>query len=73
MLIKLLPRDWKTQLKRIKHRVDEDNGKSIGIGNEWYQKFICFPEMNFGRTLVVSFQLLPLVLGYQGCGISNII
>ena len=27
------------------------------------EKFVGFPAMNFGRTLVVSFQLLSLVLG----------
>ena len=27
-----------------------------------------FQEMNFRRTLVVSFQLLPLVLGVLLCG-----
>ena len=30
--------------------------------------FVDFPEMYFGGTLVVSFQLLPLVLGGRGCG-----
>ena len=36
---------------------------SIGI-----EKFVGFPAMNFGRTLVVSFQLLTLVLGSRVCG-----
>ena len=35
------------------------------------ENFVGFPEMNFGGTLVVSFQLLPLVLGGRGCGISK--
>ena len=35
------------------------------------KKLVGFPEMNFGVALVVSFQLLHLVLGGLGCGISN--
>ena len=35
------------------------------------EDFVGFPEMNFGRTMVVSFQLLPLVLDGRGCGIRN--
>ena len=34
-----------------------------GIG-----KFGGFQAMNFERTLVVLFQLLPLVFGGRGCG-----
>ena len=30
-----------------------------------------FLEINIGITLVVSFRILPLVLGGQGCGISK--
>ena len=37
-----------------------------GIGN-----FVGFPAINFGIILVVSFQLLPLVLGDRGCGIRK--
>ena len=43
----------------VKHREKE----MYGIEN-----FVGFPEIYFGRTLVVSFQLLPLVLGGRGCG-----
>ena len=32
------------------------------------EKFGGFQSMNFGITLVVLFQLVPLVLGDQGCG-----
>ena len=32
------------------------------------EKFGGFQAINFGRTLVVSFQLTPLVMGGQGCG-----
>ena len=44
------------------------------MGKHWekgmcgIEKFVGFPAINFGRTLVVSFQLLPLVLGGRGCG-----
>ena len=44
------------------------------MGNHWekamdnIEKFVGFPEMNFGITLVVLFQLLPLVLGSRGFG-----
>ena len=63
MLIKICPGNWISQLKSTNHKVDEDNGKhriKVMCGIE---KFVGFPEINFGRTLVVSFQLLPLVLG----------
>ena len=33
MSIKLLPEDWKTRLKRMNQKLDEDNGKEISIGN----------------------------------------
>ena len=35
------------------------------------EKFVGFSEMKFGRTLVVSFQLIPLFLGDLGCGRRN--
>ena len=38
MLIKLCPGYWKTQLKRMNQKVDEDNGKAMRIGNGWYRK-----------------------------------
>ena len=43
----------------VKHRIKVMYG---------IEKFVGFPAMNFGITLVVSFQLLPLVLGVLGCG-----
>ena len=51
--------------------MDEYNGKSIVIGMNGIENLVSFPAMNFGRTLVVSFQLLPLVLGDRGCGRSK--
>ena len=68
MLIKLCPGNWKTQLKRKNKKVDEDNGKALNKGDVRYQKFFGFPAINFGRTLVVSFQVLPLVLEGRGYG-----
>ena len=68
MLINIWPGNWNTQFKRTNQKVDEENGKSLGKVNVQYQKVHRFPEMNFGRTLVVLFQLLSLVLGGQGCG-----
>ena len=32
------------------------------------EKFIGFPAMKFGRTLVVLFQIPPLVLGEEAVG-----
>ena len=37
------------------------------------EKFVGFPAMNFGIKLFVSFQLLPLVLGGQGCGKKRVL
>ena len=68
MLMKLWHVDWKTKSKRVNLKVDEDNGNQMGIGNIWYRKVCHFQAMNFGRTLVVSFQLLPLVLGGRSWG-----
>ena len=47
--------------------MDEENGELMVIGNGGYKKFVVFQAMNFGITLVVSFQLLPLVLGDRVC------
>ena len=49
-------------------KVDEYNGKEMVIGNVRYRKNSGFQAMSFVRTLVVSFKLLPLVLGDIGCG-----
>ena len=71
MLIKLWPGYWISQLKRMNQKMDEDNGKALNKGMYGIEKFVGFPAMNFGRTLVVSFQLLTLVLGGRGCGIRK--
>ena len=70
-LIQIWPRDWNNQLERMNMKVDEDNGKSVGMVNGRYQKFRNFQAMDFGRTLAVLFNILPLVLGSQYCGISK--
>ena len=43
-------------------------GNNSELGMDGIEKFVGFPAMNVGRTLVVLFQLLPLVLGDRGCG-----
>ena len=68
ILINLWPRDLKNQLKRMNQKLDEENGKSMGIGNGRYKNIFGFLVINFGRTLVVSFQILPLVFGGRGYG-----
>ena len=39
ILIKLWPINWKTQLKRMNHNMDEENGELLGKGNVRYRKF----------------------------------
>ena len=46
-------------------------GKHWEKGMDGIENFVGFPELSFGKTLVVSFQLLPLVLGGRGCGIRK--
>ena len=56
ILVKLWPGYCMTQLKTMNEKVIEDNGKALNKGNLRYQKVRWFPAMDFGRTLVVSFQ-----------------
>ena len=68
MLVKLWPGDCIDQLKSMNKRSMEKTGNSwlklmFGIA-----KFVASQAVNYGRTFVVSFQRLPLVLGGQGCG-----
>ena len=51
MLIKPRPGYWKTQLKRINLKVDEDNGKAMGIGNGRYQKVRRFSSNKFWKNI----------------------
>ena len=39
--------------------------------NEGLGEFGSFQAMDFGKTLVISFWFLPLVLGVQGYGIKR--
>ena len=39
ILMDLWPGDWNNQLKRINIKVDEDDGKSVGMVNGRYRKF----------------------------------
>ena len=50
------------QLERMNMRVDDDNGIAMIMGKLRIRKFQHLQAMNFGRTLVVSFWNLPLVL-----------
>ena len=52
MLIKLWPGNWKTQLKRMNHNVDEDNGKELGKGNGRYRKIHWFSSNEFWKNIV---------------------
>ena len=38
MLIKIWPGNWKTQLKRMNQKVDEENGKALNNGNVRYRR-----------------------------------
>ena len=55
MLIKLWHGNWKTYLKRMNQKVDKENGKHWEKLIDSIKKFVGSLEMNFGRTLVVSF------------------
>ena len=68
ILMKLWTGYWNNKLERMKVKVDKENGKAAGMVNGSYRKARKLSRNEFGRTLVVSFQLLPLVLGCQGCG-----
>ena len=51
MLIKLWPGYWKTQLKRMNHKVDEENGKSLVKANGRYQKVCHFSSNEFWKMI----------------------
>ena len=53
MLIKLWPGYWKTQLKMINKKLDEDNEKLLGIWNRWYRNVCWFPSNGFWKNIVV--------------------
>ena len=51
MLMQLTSRDWNNHFERLNMKVDEGNGKAVGMVNGRYWKRWQF------------FQILPLVLG----------
>ena len=71
MLTNLCPGGWNNNSERTDMKVDEENGKAMGMVNGRHQKVWRFSEINFGITLVALFQLLPLVFGDIGCGIRK--
>ena len=51
MLIKLWPVDWKTQLKMMNHKVDEDNEKVLNKGNVRYRKVCHLSSNEFWKNI----------------------
>ena len=51
MLIKIWPGNLNTQLKRMNHKVDEDNGKASNKGNVSIEKFVGFPAKKFWKNI----------------------
>ena len=51
MLIKIRPGNWKTLLKRMNQKVDEDNGEALGKVNVRYQKVCRFSNNEFRKTI----------------------
>ena len=51
MLFKPQPGNWKTWLKRMNHKVDEDNGKVLGKGNVRYRKNRRFSSNDFWKNI----------------------
>ena len=66
MLINIWPGGCNNQLERMNTKVGKYNGKDVGMVNGPARKFVGFQATNIGRSLVVSFQLLHLVLGGRG-------
>ena len=51
ILFKLNNGDCKTQLKRMTLKADDDNGKSMGIGNGRYRKVCRFSSNEFCKNI----------------------
>ena len=51
MLINLWPGNWKTQLKRMNQKLDEDNGKELNKGNVWCRKIRRFSRNEFWKNI----------------------
>ena len=50
ILIKPWPGNYKTRLKRMDQKVDEDNGKALGKGNVRYRKVRRFSGNEFWKN-----------------------
>ena len=50
-LINLWPGDWKNKLERMNIKVDEDNGKSVGMVNVRARKFWRFSSNEFWKNI----------------------
>ena len=51
MLIKLCPGNWKTQLKRMNHKVDGENGKALNKVNVRYRTVRRFSSNGFWKNI----------------------
>ena len=51
MTINLWPGYWKTKLKSMNMKVDDNNGKATGIGNGRYRKFRQFSGNEFWKSI----------------------
>ena len=51
MLINQWPGDWKNNLKRTNHTVDDENGKAMGIWNGPYRKVCQFSSNGFQKNI----------------------
>ena len=51
MSINLWPGNWETQLNRINHKVDEDNGKALGKGYGRYRKVRWFSRNEVWKNI----------------------
>ena len=68
MLIKLWPGNWKTQLKRINKKVDDNNGKELGKDNVRYQEVRRFSRNGFWKKIGCLVSSPSLGLGSHSCG-----
>ena len=66
ILIQIWPGNWKTQLKRMTQKFDEDNGKSLGKGNLRYRKACCFSRNEFWKYIRCLVSAPIFGIGCQG-------
>ena len=64
MLIQILSGYWKTDLKRRHQRINEDNGKAMGIGNGQYRKVSRFSSNEFWKN--IGYLVLDPTFGLVG-------